>query len=93
MRSGKKMLAKVTNVNISKEELRQKIALAAGNPQAKTIDEAFLHTVKQPKLSHKPSNVVLVVGESFGQWPFLAQFKDLADAECIAICSFRIISS
>ena len=77
VRSGKKMLAKVTNVNISKEELRQKIALAGGNPQAKTIDEAFLHTVKQPKLSHKPSNVVLVVGESFGQWPFLAQFKDL----------------
>ena len=77
VRSGKKMLAKVTNVNISKEELRQKIALAGGNPQAKTIDEAFLHTVKQPKLSHKPSNVVLVVGESFGQWPFLEQFKDL----------------
>lgn len=77
VRSGKNMLAKVTDVNISKEELRQKIALVGGNPNAKTIDEAFLHTVKQPKLAQKPSNVVLIVGESFGQWPFLSQFKDL----------------
>ena len=77
VRSGKNMLAKVTDVNISKEELHQKIALVGGNPNAKTIDEAFLRTVKQPKLAQKPSNVVLLVGESFGQWPFLPKFKDL----------------
>ena len=41
------------------------------------MDEAFWHTVKQPKLAKKPNNVVLIVGESFGQWPFLSQFKDL----------------
>lgn len=77
VRSSKKMLAKVTNVNISSAELKQKIALVGGNPEAKTIDEAFLHTVQQPKLAKRPSNVVLIVGESFGQWPFLLQFKDL----------------
>lgn len=77
VRASKKMLAKVTNVNISSAELKQKIALVGGNPEAKTIDEAFLHTVQQPKLAKRPSNVVLIVGESFGQWPFLLQFKDL----------------
>ena len=77
VRASKKMLAKVTNVNISREELQQKIALVGGNPAAKTMDEAFWHTVKQPKLAKKPNNVVLIVGESFGQWPFLPQFKDL----------------
>lgn len=77
VRASIKMLADVTNVNISKEELRQKIVLIGGDSVAKNIDEAFLHTVKQPKLVQKPSNVVLIVGESFGQWPFLSQFKDL----------------
>ena len=77
VRASIKMLADVTNVNISKEELRQKIVLIGGDSAAKNIDEAFLHTVKQPKLAQKPSNVVLIVGESFGQWPFLSQFKDL----------------
>lgn len=77
VRASKKMLAKVTNVNISQEELSQKIALVGGDPAARTIDDAFLHTVQQPKLAPKPINVVLIVGESFGQWPFLPQFKNL----------------
>ena len=77
VRASQKMMAKVTNVNITAEELRKKIALAGGDPNAKTIEAAFLHTVKQPKLAKQPQNVVLIVGESFGQWPFLPKFKDL----------------
>ena len=77
VRASKKMLAKVNNITISEQELRQRIALAGGNPSAKTIDEAFLRTVAQPKMSTQPSNVVLIVGESFGQWPFLPKFRDL----------------
>lgn len=77
VRASKKMLAKVNNIKISEQELRQKIALAGGNPSAKTIDEAFLRTVAQSKMAKQPSNVVLIVGESFGQWPFLRKFRDL----------------
>ena len=77
VRGSQKMLAKVTNVNISKYALREKIALIGGSSTAQTVDDAFLHTVKQPKLSQRPSNVFLIVGESFGEWPFLPQFKDL----------------
>lgn len=77
VRESVKRLAKVNNINISEQELRKIIALAGGNPNAKTIDEAFLHTVNKPKLNKQPQNVVLIVGESFGQWPFLPQFKDL----------------
>ena len=75
--SMKKRLDKVTNVNISSDELRKKIAIVGGNPNAKTIDEAFLRTVKAPKRTEKPDNIVLVIGESFGEWPFLPQFQDL----------------
>ena len=77
VRASKKMLAKVNNVNISTAELKQKIALAGGDSNAKSIDEAFLHTVKQPKLAQPPTDVVVIVGESFGQWPFLPEFKEL----------------
>lgn len=77
VRASMKMLAKVNNINISEQELRQKIALTGGNASAKTIDEAFLRTVAGPKMAKQPSNVVLIVGESFGQWPFLPKFRDL----------------
>ena len=73
----KRKLAKDTNVNITVDELKKKIAAVGGNPDAETIDEAFKRTVAKPKLAHQPNNVVLIVGESFGLWPFLPQFKDL----------------
>ncbi|MGN1398513.1 MAG: LTA synthase family protein [Erysipelotrichaceae bacterium] len=77
VRESMKKLAKINNINIPEQELRKRIALAGGNPNAKTIDEAFLRTVNKPKLSKQPQNVVLIVGESFGQWPFLPKFKNL----------------
>lgn len=73
----KKRLDQVIDVNISKDELREKIAAIGGNPQARTIDEAFARTVVEPKLKDKPDNIVLIIGESYGQWPFLPKFKDL----------------
>lgn len=75
--SMKRMLDKVTNVNISPAELRKKIALLGGDTQAGSIDAAFKRTVVQPKLGHQPSNIVVVVGESFGLWPFLPKYQQL----------------
>jgi len=77
----KRTLDKVHNVNISKAELQRRIANAGGNPQAPTVEEAFLHTVAAPKLAHKPQNIVLILGESFGQWPFLEQYAGLGLVE------------
>lgn len=73
----KRKLAKDTNVNITVDELKKKIAAVGGNPNASTIDEAFKRRVVAPKLAHQPNNVVLIIGESFGLWPFLPQFKNL----------------
>lgn len=77
VRASIKKMAKVNNVKLSSQELRQKIALVGGKENAATIDEAFVRIVEQPKMQYQPKNVVLVVGESFGQWPFLPKFKDL----------------
>lgn len=77
VRETKKKIDNVNNINITVAELRQKIAASGGDKNATTIDEAFLHTVKQPKLAKQPANIVLIVGESFGNWPFLPKYKDL----------------
>lgn len=77
VRASKRMLDKVNNVQISSKELHNLIYLAGGNAEANTIDAAFQRTVTMPKMAKQPSNVVLLLGESFGQWPFLPKFKDL----------------
>ncbi len=75
--SMKKMLDKTTDVNITPSELRKKIAASGGNKDANTISAAFTKTVTKPKLNRQPNNVVVIIGESFGLWPFLPEFRDL----------------
>lgn len=73
----KAKMDKVNNVQMTAQELREQIFISGGNKDVGTIDEAFKHTVKQPKLTKQPHNVFLIVGESFGEWPFLPKFKDI----------------
>lgn len=73
----KKKLVRATNVNITPAQLRQKIAAAGGNAAAAAVDNAFLRTGQAPRLAKQPDNVVLLLGESFGNWPFLPKFQDL----------------
>ena len=73
----KQMLEKTTDVNIPPSKLRQKIAASGGNKDANTISVAFTKTVTKPKLNRQPNNVVVIIGESFGLWPFLPEFRDL----------------
>lgn len=73
----KRKIDKVTNINITVAQLREKISASGGNKAADSIDKAFMHTVKQPKIAKQPRNIVLIVGESFGNWPFLPKYKDL----------------
>ena len=81
VRETRKKLKAATNINISTEQLRQEIAQAGGDAKATDIDNSFLHTVKQPMLAKQPNNVVVILGESFGEWPFLPKFKDLGLVE------------
>lgn len=77
VRDIKKKQDTANNVNITSTELRNLIATAGGNKNASTLDEAFLRTVKRPKLQIQPKNVFLIVGESFGNWPFLPKFANI----------------
>ena len=73
----KRKLDKITNVNISAEELKARIAVLGGNTSVNSIDKAFERTVQKERVTEKPTNVVVIIGESFGLWPFLSEFKDL----------------
>lgn len=73
----KKKLESVTNINITPAQLRKELAVCGGENNVNNIEAAFTHVVKQPKLAKQPKDVVLIVGESFGEWPFLPKFKEL----------------
>lgn len=73
----KRKLDKITNVDISAEELKAKIAFLGGNTSVNSIDQAFERIVQKERLIEKPTNVVVIIGESFGLWPFLPEFEDL----------------
>ena len=77
VRDIKKKQDTANNVNITSTELRNLIAATGGNQNASSLDEAFLRTVKQPKMQVQPKNVFLIIGESFGNWPFLPKFAHI----------------
>lgn len=74
-------LGRVASVNFNSAELRNKIEFLKGNKNANTIDDAFLHTVSSSKLKVQPDNIIVILGESYGLWPFLPEFKDLGIVE------------
>ena len=72
---------KLTNVNISPEEIRKDIAVLGGNPQAATVEEAFKRQVIVPKLAQQPDNVIVILGESYALWPLLPKYQAMGLAD------------
>ena len=72
---------KLTNVNISPEEIRKDIMILGGNPQADTIENAFKRQVTAPKLAKQPDNVIVILGESYALWPMLPNYQPMGLAD------------
>lgn len=72
---------KLTNVNISPEEIRKDVADLGGNPQAATIEDAFKRQVTVPKLAKQPDNVIVILGESYALWPMLPKYQAMGLAD------------
>ena len=72
---------KLTNVNISPEEIRKDIVVLGGNTQAATIEEAFKRQVTVPKLAKQPDNVIVILGESYALWPLLSKYQAMGLAD------------
>lgn len=65
------------DIKFSAAQLREKITRLGGNGDAKTIDDAFIHTIEETRLREQPNTVVFVLGESYGLWPFLTAYEDI----------------
>ena len=72
---------KLTNVNISPEEIRKDIAVLGGNTQAATVEDAFKRQVTVPKLAKQPDNVIVILGESYALWPMLPKYQPMGLAD------------
>lgn len=77
VRSMKKRLQQVAKVDFSGEELEKKLVLIGAKPGFHSISKALRRQVEQPLLKKQPKQIVLVLGESFGMWPFLPDFAPL----------------
>ncbi|MBQ0108404.1 MAG: LTA synthase family protein [Phascolarctobacterium sp.] len=68
---------KIDNINLSAAQIREAIGSLKGNKEATSIDEAFKHTVQEQRLAAQPRNVVVVLSESMGVWPFEEPFNNM----------------
>lgn len=75
-RSHEKVLRPITEL-----ELKEAIARLGGNPQAETIDEAFLRRTQAVPLSKKPRQVIVILGENYALWPLLPEYHSLGLAK------------
>ena len=53
---------------ITVAEMRKAIQRLGGNPQAKTIDDAFLRRTQSVPLARKPRQVIIILGENYALW-------------------------
>lgn len=72
-----KRLKNVAKVEFTAEELAGKLRLLGGNANEHSINKALLKKNGQPLLKQQPKQIAMVVGESFGIWPFVQEFADL----------------
>lgn len=62
---------------ITVAEMRKAIQCLGGNPQAKTIDDAFLRRTQSVPLARKPRQVIIILGENYALWPLLPEYRPL----------------
>ena len=54
----------------------KKIQSIGGNPSSTGFDEAFTKTITTERLQQQPQSINIILGESYGLWPFLAEFNE-----------------
>ncbi len=81
VRDNKRQINSVADMKLSAEQIREMAVALGGSSQGKTLSEALTRQAKGSPLATKPMNVVVVLGESFGQWPMLPPFDKLKIAE------------
>lgn len=64
-------------VQFTPDELKQHIESVGGHWNGAGFDEAFTKTITEARLQQQPQSIHIILGESYGLWPFLSKFNEL----------------
>lgn len=64
------------DIHLTPAELHEKIQSIGGNPSSTRFDEAFTKTITTERLQQQPQSINIILGESYGLWPFLSEFNE-----------------
>lgn len=71
-----KWTSELEDIHLTPAELHEKIQSIGGNPGSTRFDEAFTKTITTERLQQQPQSINIILGESYGLWPFLTEFND-----------------
>ena len=71
-----KRTSELEDIHLTPAELHEKIQSIGGNPSSTRFDEAFTKTITTEKLQQQPQSINIILGESYGLWPFLTEFNE-----------------
>ena len=71
-----KWTSELEDIHLTPAELHEKIQSIGGNPSSTRFDEAFTKTITTERLQQQPQSINIILGESYGLWPFLAEFNE-----------------
>ena len=71
-----KRTSELEDIHLTPAELHEKIQFMGGNPDSTRFDEAFTKTITTERLQKQPQSINIILGESYGLWPFLSEFNE-----------------
>ena len=71
-----KRTSELEDIHLTPAELHEKIQSIGGNPNSTRFDEAFTKTITTERLQQQPQSINIILGESYGLWPFLTEFNE-----------------
>lgn len=76
-KSIQKRLLKQVKKNLTPEKVQASINLLGGKTTAGNIETAFVQTTKGGYFSKPPQHVIVIVGETYAEWPFMEPYRQM----------------
>ena len=71
-----KRTAELAVINLTPQELNEKITAVGGKFNGTNFDGSFTRTITTQRLAEQPQSINIVLGESYGLWPFLSEYNE-----------------
>ena len=71
-----KRTAELAVINLTPQELNEKITAVGGKFNGTNFDGSFTRTITTQRLVEQPQSINIVLGESYGLWPFLSEYNE-----------------